>query len=353
MITEDELLKEIIENVDKCKTEHLAIVDSLVCTDLEEIPAEILNSNQLIWAEPQAGVYVVNTHYISHFKKHFTSLRQTLQESVNNGYLVKSERFEDIVPENKFKFKDKDTTHIAIITMFSNKDIVPCYAEFLQQMTIPAGVSVDVILGDNSGRDTVKNLFNEIVAQNKDKFKDYHLVDLGLPYVIHEDEHYLAEDKHMHVALKYSELLREPSQHYDYILKIEDDMGPPSDGLERLYAHMKSFERKKRKVACVAGYYRQKLNPDLPCLSMQPEIWGKIPKMTEMQPRLIRVEMQGGGFALYSCKAYREVLPYRLVFKNAYGNFYMTGWDGYIGEEWADTGWEQYCDGTMCCEHYF
>lgn len=353
MITEEELLQEVVENVDKCKTEHLAIVDSAVCADLKEIPLDTLKSNKLIWFEPQEGVYVVNTHRIGHFKKHFTSLRQTLQESVNNGYELKSERFKGIVPENKFKFKAKDSIHIAIITMFSNKDIVPCYAEFLQQMTIPPGVSVDVILGDNSGRDTVKNLFNQIVAQNKDKFKDYHLVDLGLPYVIHEDEHYLAEDKHMHVAIKYSELLREPSQHYDYILKIEDDMGPPNDGLERLYKQMKSFEKKKRKVACVAGYYKQKLNPELPCLSMQPEIWGKIPKMTEMQPRLIRVEMQGGGFALYSCKAYREVLPYRLVFKNAYGNFYMTGWDGYIGEEWSNSGWEQYCDGTMYCEHYF
>lgn len=354
MITEDELLAEIAMNFDKCKTKHLAIVDSSVCVgSVAEVPEELLDAKKLAWVEPQEGVYIVHTHYLLHFKKSLTSLRTLLQDLVNNGYEVRSQRFKDTVPEPKFKFKDKDPVHIAVITMFSNKDIVPCYAEFLQQMTIPAGVSVDVILGDNSGRDTVKNLFDEVVAQNKDKFKDYHLIDLGLPYIIQEDEHYLAEDKHAHVATKYSDLLREPAQHYDYILKIEDDMGPPSDGLERLYAHMKSFERKKRKVACVAGYYKQKHNPELPCLSMQPEIWGKMPRMEEMQPRLIRVEMQGGGFALYSCKALHEVLPYRLVFKNAYGNFYMTGWDGFIGEEWSNTSWEQYCDGAMYCEHYF
>jgi hypothetical protein len=237
--------------------------------------------------------------------------------------------------------------------MFSDKDIIDSWSEFLKTCEIPDGMSVDVILGDNSGRSTVKELYNKVKNENDVKFKDYHLIDLGDPFKVQKDDYYLAEDKHAHVAVKYSELLREPSNYYDYILKIEDDMGPSSDGLARLYKHMKAFEKKRKKVACVAGYYKQKFNPELPCLSMQPEIWGKTPKLKDIQPRLIRVEMQGGGFSLYNCKALQEVLPYRLVFKNINNNFYMTGWDGYIGEEWYYNDWEQYCDGSLYCEHYF
>jgi hypothetical protein len=95
------------------------------------------------------------------------------------------------------------------------------------------------------------------------------------------------------------------------------------------------------------------MDPSTACIAMQPEIWGKIPKIKDMQPRLIRVEMQGGGFALYNCKAMQEVLPYRLTFKTPHNNYYMTGWDGSIGEYWSNNGWEQYVDGSLYCEHHF
>jgi hypothetical protein len=103
----------------------------------------------------------------------------------------------------------------------------------------------------------------------------------------------------------------------------------------------------------VAGFYPQKLDPNTACISMQPNIWGKIPKLNEIPKKIFQVEMQGGGFALYNCRALQEVLPYKLTFKIPSGHYYMTGWDGTVGEEWSNNGWRQFCDGNLFCKHYF
>lgn len=358
MISDEEILIEIRKNVEECSTSHFVIVDSSVCKEcIDEITDETLNAKNLAWIEPEEGVYVINVHYLSHFKKYFDNLFGLLQKLVNCGYLVSSKRFGKILPQDKFDFdpksEDDSIIRIGIITMFSNKAYVECWKKFLRETYLPEDVIVDIILGDNCDDNKIRDLLYDVMDQCGRKYNDYHIIDLGKSYKSKPNEHYLEIDKHKHVAVNYSELLREPAAYYDYLLKIEDDMEPPNDGIRRLYNLMKNFKKQKRKVACVAGYYRQKLDPETTCISMQPEIWGKIPKVNEMQPRLIRVEMQGGGFALYNCQALREVLPYKLTFKLPNNNYYMTGWDGTIGEEWSDGGWEQYVDGTLFCEHHF
>jgi len=357
MITEEELLKEIKKGVEDCRTLHYVIIDSTVCKDSNiNIAEELLSDKNLAWLEPQDGVYVINTHLLSHFINYFDNLFGLIQKLVNCGYVVNSLRFGRVMSQRKFNFEDKpedSLVRIAIVTMFSNKAFVEYWKTFLRETCLPENIIVDVILGDNSDDNKIRDLLYDVMSQCGRKYNNYYICDLGKSYQIKEGEHYLAIDKHVHVAVNYSELLREPSLHYDYILKIEDDMEPPNDGFQKLYKHMKNLKKQKKKVACVAGYYPQKLNPLTTCISMQPELWGKIPRVDEMQPRLIRVEMQGGGFALYNCKALQEVLPYKLTYKLPHGNYYMTGWDGTIGEEWAEDGWEQYVDGSMYCEHNF
>ena len=353
MITEEKLLQALSAAVDDVYTEHVKLVDSELWEG-KTVPEFDLPANKnALWAEPELGIHLVNINNVRHFKKHMSSIKNLFEHAVAAGYLVQSQSFE--VPQYNplFSFKEKAKTHVALVTMFSPKASDDCWYSFVQNMEIPEGVTVDIILGDNSGGELVKNLQLKLSNELSNKYQHIHIADLGEPYTIKPEDHYLEMHKHAHVAVNYSKLFQEPVNHYDYILKIEDDMEPPVDGFVRLYKHMKDLERKKRKVACVAGYYRQKLDPYTPCLSMQPEIWGKTPKIADMQPRLFRVEMQGGGFALYNCQALSEVLPYKLTFKRPNGNYYMAGWDGTIGENWSNNGWEQYCDGTLYCAHHF
>jgi len=353
MITEEKLLKALLSAMDEVQTVHVKLVDSSLWVNRTVPDVELPSDNNVMWIEPEPGIYVVNINIVRHFNKHMSSIAMLFKCAVDAGYSIQSQNYTVPSRDSFYEFKNKSKVHVALITMFSPKAFKGCWYEFVRNMAIPEGVDVDIILGDNSGTQHVKDLCVTLQNEFSDKYENIHIVNLGNPYEIKSDDHYLEMYKHAHIAVNYSKLLTEPAAHYDYILKIEDDMEPPADGFMKLYKSMKNFERRKSKVACVAGYYRQKMDPTTPCLSMQPEIWGKTPKIDAMQPRLIRVEMQGGGFALYNCKALTEVLPYRLVFKKPHGNFYMTGWDGYIGETWSNTGWEQYCDGSLYCTHHF
>lgn len=353
MITEEKLLSVLTEAIDSSNTEHVKLVDSCVWAEGTAPEVKLPKDRRVLWTEPFPGIYIVNIDSLRHFKKQLTSLQSLFQTASLAHYTIDSLRFDVPNKSKLFNFKSTEKSSVAIITMFSPKASKDCWFDFIKNADLPAELEVDIILGDNSGGGAVKSLQQRLVSELSGKYRDIHIIDLGEPYEIKPEDHYLEMHKHAHVAVGYSRLLKEPAEHYDYILKIEDDMEPPNDGFIRLYNQMKKLEAKKKKVSCIAGYYRQKLDPYTPCLSMQPEIWGKTPLIADMQPRLFRVEMQGGGFALYSCKALLEVLPYKLTFKRPNGNFYMTGWDGSIGEEWTDNGWEQYCDGSLYCAHHF
>jgi hypothetical protein len=353
MITEEKLLSALHTAIDDTTTEHIKLVDSSVWRDGAAPEVELPTDRRAIWTEPYPGIYIINVNGVRHFKKQFGSIQELFKKAVAANYTINSLAFDVPSKPRLFNFKSTEKTSVAIITMFSPKASRDCWLEFIKNVQFPDDVEVDVILGDNSGNTNVKNLQVQLKSELSLKYRDIHILDLGDPYEVKPEDHYLEMHKHAHVAVNYSILLQEPSKHFDYILKIEDDMEPPEDGFVRLYEQIKNLEKQKKKVACVGGYYRQKLDPSTPCLSMQPFIWGKTPKIEDMQPRLIRVEMQGGGFSLYNCKALQEVLPYRLTFKRPHGNFYMTGWDGSIGEEWSASGWEQYCDGTLFCKHHF
>lgn len=353
MICEEKLLQTLLTSIDNVDTEYVKIVDSLLWESVAVPEVELPTDKRVLWSEAIAGIHIVNINAVRHFKKYLYSIASLFEHAVAAGYSVQSQTFNIPVPSKMFTFADKAKVHVAIVTMFSPKAFKDHWYSFVKNMLIPEGVVVDIILGDNSGGSQVKDLHAKLTEELVSKYQNIYIANLGEAHSIQSTDHYLEMHKHAHVAVNYSKLLKEPAAQYDYILKIEDDMEPPDNGFAKLYEAMKTLERRKRKVACVAGYYRQKMDPYTPCLSMQPEIWGKIPKIADMQPRLLRVEMQGGGFALYSCKALVEVLPYKLTFKKPNGNFYMTGWDGTIGEEWSNNGWEQYCDGSLYCMHHF
>lgn len=353
MIDEQKLFNALMNAVDDVHTEHVKVVDSFIFGDTEAPEIDLPKDRRIMWLEPYSGVYLVNLNAVRHFRKSVCSIRELFQSAVDSGYVVESSRWPVPTSSDLFEFQGNSSLDVAIVTMFSPKATIDIWYRCLEEIKIPNGVNVDVILGDNSGLDIVRNVADRIRENLSLKFRKVYVIDLGAPYLIKEGDHYLEMFKHAHVAVNYSKLLRQPASFYRYLLKLEDDMEPPEDGFLKLYFSMVEFERKKKKVACVAGYYPQKMDPTIPCLSMQPEIWGKIPTILEMQPRMIRVEMQGGGFALYRCDALREILPYTLTFKRPNGNFYMTGWDGSMGEEWNNLGWEQYCDGTLYCIHHF
>jgi hypothetical protein len=237
--------------------------------------------------------------------------------------------------------------------MFSPKGLRNYWEQFLIDTLLPDDVCVDVVFGDNTASDDVKVWFDGFKDRMSEKYHKVYRVDLGTAHSSQDDINYLEANKHAHIARTYSKFIGQLVDHYDYILTVEDDMEPTPDGLLRLYTHMKTLKSNNPKIASVAGYYPQKMDPTTACISMQPKVWGKIPKIKNIKPKLFRVEMQGGGFTLYNTEALKKVLPYRLVFKTLSGNFYMTGWDGYIGEGWSKLGWRQYCDGSILCNHHY
>lgn len=350
----DERLLQALQNyVDVVDTKHIKVIaaDTFGGNYSDEI--ELPDDRRKLWMEPCVGVYIVNVDGIRHFSKRMSTINELFELAVNAGYDIESLSFKVPQREELFEFQPKASCNIAIATMFSPNANKDCWLKFIQDVELPEGVAVDILMGDNTGGERIKNLYAQVSHELAAKYSKVHIADLGAPYDIQPGDHYLEQGKHCHIALNYSRLLRQPVEHYDYILKIEDDVSPPADGLSRLYRHMQRLEDLVGKIACVAGAYRQKITPDVICASLQRGIWGKAPKVDDLPKELFRVEMQGGGFSLYSCKALREVLPYHLTFKRPNGAYYMTGWDGSIGEAWANTGWSQYCDGSVYCEHHF
>ena len=355
IISEEDILKKIAVcfNRPKDLTVFLAIVDPAVWED-KAPEFKLPKDKDLVWSEPVDGVYLINLPLMSMFKPKLTSIEELFKEIVDSGFKIESKRFS--VPAKSKLVDIKKTTDkpsIAIVCMFSPKGFVTYWEQYLIDTHLPEDVCVDVVVGDNTSKEEFKEWFDGFKERMSEKYNAVYRVDLGAPHRAEEDMYYIETNRHAHIARTYSKFLSQLVDSYDYILTVEDDMEPTQDGLVLLYEHIKNLEDNNIKAAAVAGYYPQKIDPNTACISLQPKVWGKIPKIKNVKPQLFKVEMQGGGFTLYDTRAIKKVLPYRLVFKTLNGNFYMTGWDGYIGEEWSKLGWKQYCDGSICCNHHF
>lgn len=355
MITEDYILNSIFTCFNRPKelTVFFAVVDKDVWGDTQP-EITLPKDKNLVWSEPLDGVYLINLPLMSMFKPKLTSIQALFLEIVDCGFKVESKRFPVPVKSKGVSIVPiKDKTSIAIVSMFSPKGLLNYWEQFLIDVELPADVTVDVVFGDNTNKEEFKVWFDGFKERMSEKYNEIYRVDLGVPHKAEDDMNLVETNRHAHVARTYSKFLSQLVDSYEYILTVEDDMEPTQDGLVLLYEHIKTLEDNNIKTASVAGYYPQKMDPHTACISLQPRVWGKIPKIKNVKPKLFRVEMQGGGFTLYDTRAIKKVLPYRLVFKTLDGNFYMTGWDGYIGEEWSKLGWKQYCDGSILCNHHF
>jgi hypothetical protein len=353
LISEEDILKKIATcfNRPKDLTVFLAVIDPEVWKDSAP-KFKLPKDKDLVWSEPAAGVYLINLPLMSMFKPKLTSIEELFKEIVDSGFKIESKRF-SVPAKSKLVDIKKTTDKPSIACMFSPKGFVTYWEQYLIDTQLPEDVSVDVVVGDNTDKEEFKVWFDGFKERMSEKYNEVYRVDLGVPHRADDDMNLVETNRHAHVARTYSKFLSQLVDSYDYILTVEDDMEPTQDGLVLLYEHIKTLEDNNIKVASVAGYYPQKIDPTTACISLQPKVWGKIPKIKNVKPKLFRVEMQGGGFSLYDTRAIKKVLPYRLVFKTLNGNYYMTGWDGYIGEEWSKLGWKQYCDGSILCNHHF
>lgn len=351
MSYKNKLISALWSNVDKVSTKHITLVDSRFFTP-EEVPEiAIPEDRNLLWSEPLDGLYLVDVNIARYFRDTCNSVEELFSEAVQSGYTVRSKAFRVPLRVRYIQSVKSIYPRIAVLTMFSSKAKTKIWQSAIVSMELPYNTRVDLVLGDNSGTAITDSIAND--SRKLGKYSRVHTIPLGDPYVGTPGEEYLKPEKHAHVCILYSKALAELVDCYDYILKIEDDVEPPADGFVRLYKQMKQKEQILEKAACVAGYYRQKISPDIPCFSLNKEIWGGAPSIANVPDNLFKVEMQGGGFALYNAKALKEVLPYRLTYKTINNNYYMTGWDGTIGEAWSNAGWSQYCDGSLYCEHHF
>ena len=351
MSYEEKLMSALWSNVDKVFTKHITLVDSRFFSLVNVPEVAIPEDKNLLWSEPFAGLYLVDANIARYFKDTCNSIECLFREAVATGYRVSSNTFKVPVKTRHTESLKSIFPRIAVVTLFSSKAKIKVWKNTVASIELPYSTVVDLVLGDNSGEAITDNIAVDV--RKTGKYARVHSISLGNPYVSLPGEDYLKPEKHAHVAVIYSKVLTGIIDSYDYVLKIEDDMEPPADGLVRLYKTIKKLEGAGEQVACVAGFYRQKISPEIPCFSLNKKIWGGAPNIADVAKKLFRVEMQGGGFALYNTKAIREVLPYRLTYKTINNSYYMTGWDGTIGEVWSNTGWTQYCDGSLYCEHHF
>lgn len=348
---EQRIISALWDNIDKVLTKHITIADSKFYRP-EEVPElDIPEDNNLLWSEPLDGLYLVDVNIARYFRDSCSSVEELFREAVSAGYKVSSKTFKVPAKVKYTEFAKSIFPRIAIVTLFSSKAKTEIWRKTADSLELPYRVVVDLVLGDNTGTDSTLDIVEDFRAGYK--YSEVYAIPLGEPYKSQPDDDYLKPEKHAHVAVLYSKVLTRIVDCYDYILKIEDDVEPPVDGFTRLYKQMKRQEESGEQVACIAGYYRQKICPDVPCFSLNKEIWGGAPRIESVSDKLFKVEMQGGGFALYNTKALKEVLPYRLTYKTIKNSYYMTGWDGTIGEIWSNAGWSQYCDGTLYCQHHF
>jgi len=305
----------------------------------------------LVFNEPEENFFTVNIFILMHFTAYLTSLSILFEKLILSGYHINTKTYNHLVINCTLLRKSiVPKSNIAIVTMFSPAANLKVWETAVSKINFTHTIP-DIIIGDNTGYKLTTEL---LMFETSGRFKNHtQTINLDHGYDVLITDDYLNIKKHAHIAQKYSELLCFVHHKYDYIVMLEDDVIPPEGGALSLYNTLTAFEMNGAKVACVAGCYPQKSDPTTICVSMQPEIWGKIPTIDKLQPRLFRVEMQGGGFAIYNCTALASVLPLTLTIKYPHKNYYMTGWDGTMGEKWSETNWLQYCDGSVFCEHIF
>lgn len=305
----------------------------------------------LVFHEVEDGIFTVNLFILIHFTAYLTSLSILFEKLILCGYQVNTKSFKHFIFDYTSSIPNiAPKSNIAIVTMFSPVADLKIWETAINKIKFSHTVP-DIIIGDNTSYKLTTELsMFEVPGRLQNHTQ---LINLDYGYDVLATDDYLNIKKHAHIAQKYSELLYYVHKKYDYIIMLEDDVIPPEGGALSLYNTLSTFELSGMNIACVAGCYPQKADPTTICVSMQPEIWGKIPKIDKLQPRLFRVEMQGGGFALYKCSALAAILPLTLTIKYPHKNYYMTGWDGTMGEKWSETGWLQYCDGSVFCKHIF
>ena len=350
MLFEEDLLETVFNSVDDTSAQYLAVVDEsrLSFHKAAKYKTRIDKTKNLVWQEPTDGLYVVDSNVLMNFKYDFDNVGDLFQALVDCGYTLKSREFN--VPEPRNLLLSVETSQIAILILFGPSTDLKYTSKFLASLETPDGKPVDVVLADNSPGNKVKKLAKKLL--DSQKFKNIRYTYIPEICGDYPEENELHRGKHIHVAKIYSRVLRELVADYDYILTLEDDVSPPRDGLIRLLEHMKKLKKRNKPVFCVAGHYEQRGAPELICASRAKKVWGNTPKLDKLPKKLFRVEMQGGGFALYDAKLISQALPYNVTYKSINGCFYMTGWDGTLGETMDELGYIQYCDGNLYCKHH-
>lgn len=137
-------------------------------------------------------------------------------------------------------------------------------------------------------------------------------------------------------------------KNFKYILTIEEDNLPPSDGLIKLYQHMDKYD-------VVSGLYWGKGENGFPMIFGEPETPGDFkpakPKIGEVQ----EANGLGMGFNLFKLDMFRNIEgPWfkTLEGKDEYGNDQQMTQDIYFYKKAAEKGYKFACDNSVLVGHY-
>lgn len=136
---------------------------------------------------------------------------------------------------------------------------------------------------------------------------------------------------------------------FKYILTIEEDNLPPSDGLLKLYESMEEYD-------VVGGLYWGKGENGFAMIFGDPstdviDFTPQTPKLNEVQP----ARALGMGFNLFKLDMFREIEgPWFKTEqgKDEYGNDKMSTQDIYFYKKAAEKGYKFACDNRILVGHY-
>lgn len=145
-------------------------------------------------------------------------------------------------------------------------------------------------------------------------------------------------------------ILGNPSlSNFKYILTIEEDNMPPSDGLLKLYKSMDKYD-------VVGGLYWSKSDDGFPMIFGDPEngkmdFKPQVPKYGEVQP----ANGLGMGFNLFKLDMFRHIPKPWFETKevsNAFEGTQQLTQDIYFYKKALDAGYKMACDNTVLIGHY-
>lgn len=324
---------------------EMAVTEFIVMVDTEKINQKDGNIKPKVkfplaeneaWLETGAFVFIRTLPV--RFAAYECPVASIPENLANHGWVVSSKLLESQKESRK---------KLAVLTLFGDAGRVDPWFLYLQRSDIPK--SARIIAVNNSDDPNAGKLIGSATSMLCRQFASVEVRNAGAPYKRQsKDEPYIHPGKHIHVANLYNRIVPELCKETDYILFLEHDVIPPTDGCRALISLLES--QLKNGAALAAGVYEQPEEPMLACAAKGSERWTEPVRMDSLPDKPFEIGMTGGGFTLYLSSALKHCFPLLPTFMS---DPYLLGWDGTLGRKLHKMGFKSWLHPRVRCAHEY